>query len=114
MTTWKWDSRKNLANQRKHRLSFEKAKQVFDDPFLLSRLDSYETEERWQSIGTVDSAILVVVHTWQVTTTGGVEVRIISARKATRHERKSYEEGAFQAEAENRGGRYGGPRGHGG
>jgi uncharacterized DUF497 family protein len=95
MTIWKWDSQKDLANQRKHRLSFAKARQIFDDGLLLSRLDAETTEERWQSIGVSEGVVVVVVHTWRETATGEAEIRIISARKATKHERKAYREDNF-------------------
>ena len=46
-----WDERKNLANQRKHRVSFEIAVLVFDDPFHLSTQDlAVDGEMRWQTI----------------------------------------------------------------
>jgi uncharacterized DUF497 family protein len=95
MAVWTWDPRKNLANQRKHRLSFEKAQQVFDDPLVLSRLDGEAGEERWQSIGLIDGVAVVIVHTWREIEGGEIEGRIISARKATRNEKRIYEEGRF-------------------
>ena len=64
-----WDERKNRANQRKHRISFETAILVFDDPFHLSVQDREveidgELETRWQSIGMVSGIhVLVVAHT---------------------------------------------------
>ena len=95
MTIWTWNSAKNRANQRKHRISFEKAQRVFDDPLLFSRLDERASEERWQSIGLIDGVAFVVVHTW-VEGEGQESLgRIISARKATGHEQKKYEEGGF-------------------
>jgi hypothetical protein len=95
MTTWTWSPAKNRAHQRKHRLSFEKAQQVFDDPLLLSRLDEGSPEERWQSIGLVDGVAVVVVHTWVEDERQEPLGRIISARKATKHEKEAYEEGGF-------------------
>ncbi|HET6421300.1 MAG TPA: BrnT family toxin [Geobacteraceae bacterium] len=88
-----WDENKNVINQRKHKVSFEVAAQVFDDPFHLSLLDRIENgEERWQTIGMVgDVVVLLVAHSY--TEENGVEVvRIISARKATKKERLKYEE----------------------
>jgi uncharacterized protein len=66
---------------------------VFNDPQALSRLDSYPDEERWQTVGRIGPITVFVVHTWPE----GREDsgRIISARKATVHERRAYEEGDF-------------------
>jgi uncharacterized DUF497 family protein len=94
---WTWDTNKDRANKRKHGLSFATARLVFDDPLAISRLDPTSAEERWQTIGFIDQLVVVVVHTWpDAHSRNGEEVgRIISARKATRHERKAYEEGHF-------------------
>jgi uncharacterized protein len=60
-----WDERKNRVNKRKHRISFETAISVFDDPFHVSRQDrEVGTEARWQTIGLVQgSRVLLVAHT---------------------------------------------------
>jgi uncharacterized DUF497 family protein len=94
---WTWDSHKDRANKRKHGLSFETARLVFDDPLAVSRLDPSSVEERWQTVGLVGRVAVLVVHTWpDAGPAGGEETgRIVSARKATRHERKAYEEGQF-------------------
>jgi uncharacterized DUF497 family protein len=94
---WIWNNNKNRANAQKHGLSFETAQLVFDDPLAASRLDSASAEERWQTIGSVGDLIVLVVHTWPDTDPESVDEigRIISARKATAHERKAYEDGAF-------------------
>ena len=92
---WIWDPQKNAENQRKHGLSFETAMLVFDDPLAASRLDASGEEERWQTIGAIGQVIVFVVHTWPERV-GDEEIgRIISARKATTHERNLYEEGNF-------------------
>jgi uncharacterized protein len=84
-----WDERKNRANQRKHGVSFETARQVFDDPFQLTTQDrEVESEPRWQSIGLVDGIhVIVVAHT---VSDDDEVVRIFSARKATPGERNLY------------------------
>ena len=93
---WTWDTRKNRSNQRTHGLSFETAVLVFDDPLAASRLDSGTDEERWQTVGAIGHVVVLVVHTWPELDDSDEEVgRIISARKATAHERKAYEEGRF-------------------
>jgi len=89
-----WDENKNLVNQEKHRISFELAQRVFDDPLHLSRHDRIENGElRWQTIGLVGNvALLLVAHS--VIEAGGEDmIRIISARKADKRERKIYEQG---------------------
>jgi uncharacterized protein len=90
---WTWDPAKDEANRNKHRFSFSTAILVFDDPLALSRLDSYEYEERWQTIGMIDSHTIIVIHT--MPEKDGEAARVISARKATAHERRLYEEGNF-------------------
>ncbi len=94
---WIWEERKNAINRRRHRLSFETASLVFDDPFAASRSDHYPYEERWQTIGAIGNVVILVVHTQPVVDelTGEETGRIISARKATAHERKIYAEGDF-------------------
>ncbi len=91
---FEWDAAKNRANQYKHDLSFETAQGVFDDPLHLSVQDRVvDGEQRWQTIGMVFGIVLVIVaHTHRGE--GDEEVaRIISARKATRKERRDYENG---------------------
>ena len=96
--TWIWDVGKDRRNRRKHGIGFDLAILVFDDPLSLSRVDaeSFE-EERWQTIGVISGVVIFVVHTASFLDETGVEVsgRIISARKATKRERKAYEEDKF-------------------
>ncbi len=90
---WRWDPDKARINKAKHGISFELAQRVLDDPDRATRLDPYALEERWQTIGKLGPhapLVIVIVHTefdW-----GG---RIISARRATKHERAAYQEGFF-------------------
>jgi uncharacterized DUF497 family protein len=89
-----WDEDKNRRNRLKHKVSFDTAALVFDDPHAVSLLERVEGgEERWQTLGLIGgTAILLVAHLYYED--GGEEViRIISARKATAHERRVYEEG---------------------
>ena len=97
-----WDEAKSRSNRKKHGVSFETAARVFDDPLHLSVQDRIEGgEERWQTLGQVGGVtVLLVAHTVTQEALGEevgekpVEVvRIISARKADRKERKRYEEG---------------------
>ena len=87
-----WDEAKNRANRSMHGISFETARLVFDDPLHVSLSDRSEHgEERWTTIGMVAGVvILLVVHTYGERN-GEEIVRIISARKATKSERRRYE-----------------------
>ncbi len=90
---FEWDEAKNLANQRKHHLSFEQAAQVFRDPLHVSIQDRTERgESRWQTFGRVRGILLVrVAHTLQEEDQAETVIRIISARRADRRERRFYE-----------------------
>jgi uncharacterized DUF497 family protein len=93
-TRFEWDPAKARANRVKHGVDFEDAKRVFEDPFQRSRHDRHEGgEDRWQTIGMVaDFLLILVAHTFR--DDGADEViRIISARRPTRQERKDYEQG---------------------
>ena len=92
---WTWDPDKNRINQDKHKVSFDTAQLVFDDPLALMRPDPYPYEPRWQTVGTVNLVTLLVVHTRPDPESDQLTGRIISARRATRVERRGYEEGDF-------------------
>ena len=85
---WTWDEDKNRANQLKHHISFETAQLVFGDPFNLVTEDPYPYEQRWRVVGSVRPDILTVIYTrpGPDPETGEEVGRIITARKATRHE----------------------------
>ena len=89
--TFEWDPRKARSNLAKHGVGFEEASTVFGDPLSLTIPDPYHsrTEERHVTMGTAFTGkLLVVVHTER-----GDNIRIISARRASRRERRSYEKG---------------------
>jgi hypothetical protein len=88
-----WDEEKNRRNLAKHKISFETAKLVFEDPFAISRLDRIvDGEERWQILGLIGAVVVVLVaHTYKEEEDEAI-IRIISARKATSHERRQYEQ----------------------
>ena len=92
---WTWDEAKNRANRQKHKINFMDAVRVFDDPYLCTVPDPYPEEARLRTFGVVQGLLIVVIHTGTVenATTGEFAGRIISARKATGHERRRYEEG---------------------
>lgn len=89
-----WDKTKNKANQQKHGISFELAKEVFDDPFCLVGLDNHSSEyseERYLALGCVDGLLVVlIVYALRSDKHGNEITRIISARKATKKEREVY------------------------
>lgn len=84
---WTWDPRKAATNLADHGVLFETALLVFDDPHLISGPDPHPDDDRWQVIGMVNLTTLFVVHT--AVDDDGIG-RIISARRATRGERKRY------------------------
>ena len=92
---WIWDPAKNETNRQVHGLSFETASLVFNDPLAATIGDPYRHEQRWRTMGSVGTVIVMVGHTWpeMVLETGEEVGRTISARKATSHERRAYEEG---------------------
>jgi len=87
---FRWDPEKAAANLRKHNVSFEDAATAFGDPHSITipDPDHSSAEHRLLLIGTTKRSLLVVVaHTER-----GDTIRIISARRATRSERATYEE----------------------
>lgn len=90
---YEWNEDKNKLNQEKHGISFEEAKEVFEDALQISRLDhrfSY-FEERWITVGSTTKHKVLVVANLFFTDDGEEIIRIVSARKANKQERVSYE-----------------------
>lgn len=85
-----WNAEKAVANLVKHGISFEKACEIFFDPFVRLMNADDSGEKRDAALGLTESwDLLFVVHLlWEEDS-----IRIISARQATSHERKAYEEG---------------------
>lgn len=84
-----WDPEKERRNQRRHSTTFQEATTVFGDPLAVTvgDLDHSVGEARFITVGQASSGqLLVVCHIEQ-----GNIIRIISARRATAHERKDYE-----------------------
>jgi len=91
---FEWDDEKNAANIRKHGISFGEASLVFQNPHFSRDDDRFAYDEaRTITIGTIGFAVFVVV----AHTDRAGKIRILSARKATRRERKSYDENIRQA-----------------
>ncbi len=91
MITFDWDNHKAILNERKHGVSFKEAMTVFSDPLELSipDPDHSQGEARWLSMGRSSAGNLLVV---AYTERDPAIIRIISARPATNHERKQYEQ----------------------
>jgi len=88
--TFEWDSRKARSNLSKHGISFEEASTIFGDFLSLTIPDPDHsiTERRYITMGRAfNGKLLVVVHTDR-----SDNIRIISARRASRRERRFYEQ----------------------
>jgi uncharacterized protein len=88
-----WDQRKATSNLKKHGISFEEAATVFADPEALDWKDEEhsQVEGRFKRLGaSAMGRILLVVYTMRSLANGHEEARIISARQASRKERKAY------------------------
>jgi uncharacterized DUF497 family protein len=86
---FEWNPEKAKSNLRKHKVSFEEAVTVFYDPLSATFEDADHSvgEQRWITVGfSSQGRLLVVSHTERGTT-----LRVISARRATAHERKKHE-----------------------
>ncbi len=84
---FEWDEEKARTNRAKHGVSFLTAAAIFADE-ILERIDAREDygEVRWIALGRADTDVFRVVFTWR----GDRLIRIISAQKASRDERKIY------------------------
>ncbi len=85
---FEWDKRKAKSNVSKHKVSFEEASTIFGDPLTIAIEDPLRSSIDEQRLSSFRGKILVVVHCER-----GDNMRIISARTATRKERKAYEKG---------------------
>jgi uncharacterized DUF497 family protein len=99
---YEWDERKNLANQRKHGISFELALTVFSDPHCMFGLDQVDQsgEQRWHAVGFASiepgvGDVLLVAHVYREDEHGEEIVRIISARRASDDDFGRYQEQAL-------------------
>ena len=87
--TFQWDPDKAKANRKKHRIDFADAIAALEDPCAMTRDDPHPREQRFVTLGLNALGRLVVV-SW---THRGDDIRIISARPATRTEARNYPEG---------------------
>lgn len=83
---FEWDSDKNRINQDKHRIAFEDAKTLFDEPHLRLLCANHD-ERRWIALGPVDGRLIAVIYTEREN-----RIRLISARATRKSERKIYQE----------------------
>lgn len=101
---YEWDEAKNRRNQLRHEgISFELAALVFDDERCLVGLDQVDEtgEPRWHAIGAAQveagaGTVLLVVHAYRENRSGEEIIRIISARRAEKHEIRRYQEQAME------------------
>jgi uncharacterized DUF497 family protein len=86
---FQWDDDKAAINFARHHVTFEAAREVFDDPFALDWLDEEqdESEQRFATLGMAEGRLLFVAYAMR-----GDAIRIISARLAEPHERRRYHE----------------------
>ena len=92
---FEWDEAKALSNVYKHGVAFLSAVTIFRDPRIVTLFDQDHSgsEERWISTGIASNGLLLVVaYRWAEVDAGNVNVRIISARKATSAEKCAYQE----------------------
>ncbi len=86
-----WDEAKNRVNQNRHKLRFETAQLIFDDPFAVTAEDYIDEngEMRYQTLGLVRGLLVLVAHVYRVID-GGEMPWLISARKAVKNEEEIY------------------------
>ena len=84
---FEWDDVKAEINLRKHKISFQEARRVFDDLFALVEQDFSEDfgEDRFLATGMVEGLLIAVVYTER-----GERIRLISARRANSNEQRRY------------------------
>lgn len=89
---WRWDPNKDRLNRAKHGLSLATGIFALRDPYAVSVADPHADGDRWKTIGLAEGILLVVVIHTENDSGGG---RLISVRRATPRERRTYEEGTF-------------------
>jgi uncharacterized DUF497 family protein len=87
MDGFEWDDAKNAANLAKHGISFEEAATIWEGPVVTGPDETHDLEVREKSFGLIGGiAVVCVVHTER-----NDKIRIISARKATKKERREFD-----------------------
>jgi uncharacterized DUF497 family protein len=84
---FEWDDSEAAIDLRNHKITFEMARDVFSDPFIVEWIDEGQdkSEERFAALGMANNRILFVAYTMR-----GDVIRIISARLAEPFERRKY------------------------
>jgi len=85
MPDFEWDEPKNASNRKKHGLSFEQAKEVFEDDNRLQFITTRNGERRYLTIGKAFKVIMTVVYTIR-----NLTFRLISVRRSRKDEREAY------------------------
>ena len=87
--TFEWDEQKAVENLAKHGIPFDYATRVFNDPYRIEEEEypGFYEETRYHALGMVENLLLFVAFTYRQD-----NIRLISARKATRRERRQYHE----------------------
>lgn len=82
-----WDEDKRLANVNKHGIDFVRAKEIWEGPVIENPSgQTRHSEDRYIALGLLDNEVIAVIYTWRRRLR-----RIISARKARKHEKALYE-----------------------
>ncbi len=88
---YEWDENKRQKNIEKHKIDFIDVKEMWDYPVCeFFSLQTNHNEERFLAIGRIKEAYITVVYTWR-----GGKKRLISARKARKHEKEYYDNGTW-------------------
>ncbi len=85
MPKFEWDEEKNKLNQQKHKIPFEDAIDVFNDEDRIQYASTRNGEQRFLTVGKAFQALISVVYT-----TRKLAIRIISARRSRKEERRAY------------------------
>ena len=85
MPKFEWDNNKNRSNQKKHGISFEDASDIFNDDDRVQYQETRAGEKRYKIVGKAFEAIITVIYTMR-----DLIVRMISARRSSKDERKAY------------------------
>ena len=92
---FEWAPEKTRSNLAKHKVSFDRVREAFEDPHSITVVDRVvDGELRWRTLGRVGFVtVLFIAHTYEDDERNEVVVRVISARRADRYEQRSYERG---------------------
>jgi uncharacterized protein len=96
ITQFTWNAAKAASNLQKHGIAFEAAVQVFADPNKLVELDLHErSETRWRTVGRIEGNFVILVVHLDCEEGDREIIRLISARPASKLERKQYEQNRY-------------------